>query len=96
MIKPSDIHPTETAMVIFPCPRDLIPDIPRILEASASDNIALEMPVNLPNLIERIYDLYVQRALQQANGNIAKAAKLLGLNRTTLNQRLRRQRKTAP
>jgi hypothetical protein len=96
MPKTPKITPVETVTVSFPCPRDWLPDVPRILMALVSDNIELELPVNLPGLIDNITDLYVERALKTAGGNIAQAAKLIGLKRTTLVERLRRKNGRPP
>jgi DNA-binding NtrC family response regulator len=48
------------------------------------------LPVDLRELIAEVEDLYVAAALS-SGGNRTKAAKLLGLGRTTLVEKLRRQ-----
>jgi DNA-binding NtrC family response regulator len=83
------------ATVSFTCPRDWLPDVPRILMALANDNIEIDLPVNLPGLLENISDLYIERALNQTSGNVTQAAKRLGLKRTTLVERQRRKNAVA-
>jgi sigma-54 specific flagellar transcriptional regulator A len=53
-------------------------------------------PVDLPSLLRRLEDEYIDAALQQAQGNKKAAADLLGLQRTTLVEKLRRRSREAP
>lgn len=48
-------------------------------------------PMDLPTLLRRIEDELIDAALQQAQGNKKAAADLLGLQRTTLVEKLRRR-----
>ncbi|MBL8918642.1 MAG: sigma-54-dependent Fis family transcriptional regulator [Myxococcaceae bacterium] len=48
-------------------------------------------PLDLPTLLRRIEDELIDAALQQAQGNKKAAADLLGLQRTTLVEKLRRR-----
>ncbi|MFT3708895.1 MAG: sigma 54-interacting transcriptional regulator [Archangium sp.] len=50
-------------------------------------------PVDLPTLLRTLEDLYISAALQQAGGNRKAAADLLGLQRTTLVEKLRRRQR---
>ncbi|MEW6433343.1 MAG: sigma 54-interacting transcriptional regulator [Myxococcota bacterium] len=54
------------------------------------------LPVDLPTLLRRIEDEYIDAALEQARGNKKAAADLLGLQRTTLVEKLRRRTREAP
>jgi sigma-54 specific flagellar transcriptional regulator A len=57
----------------------------------------LELPIDLPALLKQLEDAYIDAALAQAGGNRKSAADLLGLQRTTLVEKLRRrQRDVAP
>ncbi|MCC6335719.1 MAG: helix-turn-helix domain-containing protein [Myxococcales bacterium] len=53
-------------------------------------------PVDLPSLLRRLEDDYIDAALQQAGGNKKAAADLLGLQRTTLVEKLRRRMREVP
>ncbi len=56
-----------------------------------------EMPIDLPAMLKNLEDAYIDAALAQAGGNRKSAADLLGLQRTTLVEKLRRrQRDVAP
>ncbi|HEY0881235.1 MAG TPA: helix-turn-helix domain-containing protein, partial [Archangium sp.] len=50
-----------------------------------------KFPVDLPGLLRTIEELYITAALTQAGGNRKAAADLLGLQRTTLVEKLRRR-----
>jgi sigma-54 dependent transcriptional regulator, flagellar regulatory protein len=51
----------------------------------------LSLPVDLPNLLRMLEDSYIRMALEQSGGNKKEAARLLGLGRTTLVEKLRRR-----
>jgi len=51
----------------------------------------LSLPVDLPTLLRTLEDSYIRLALEQAGGNKKEAARLLGLGRTTLVEKLRRR-----
>jgi len=51
----------------------------------------LTLPVDLPNLLQTLEDFYIRAALEQSGGNKKEAARLLGLGRTTLVEKLRRR-----
>jgi sigma-54 specific flagellar transcriptional regulator A len=62
-----------------------------------SDDLVLDEahPVDLPALLRRLEDAYIDAALQRTNGNKKAAADLLGLQRTTLVEKLRRRSRDA-
>src|SRR5450432_107532 len=64
---------------------DLVPDA--ITPAPAP----MTLPVDLPGLLRELEDAYIRAALQQTHSNKKEAAKLLGLGRTTLVEKLRRR-----
>jgi sigma-54 specific flagellar transcriptional regulator A len=51
--------------------------------------------INLPQILRRIEDDYIDAALRRAGGNRKAAADLLGLQRTTLVEKLRRRQRDA-
>jgi sigma-54 specific flagellar transcriptional regulator A len=52
---------------------------------------ALPLPVDLPQLLRDLEMSYITKALLQTGGNKKEAAKLLGMGRTTLVEKLRRR-----
>jgi sigma-54 specific flagellar transcriptional regulator A len=52
---------------------------------------SLKLPVDLPNLLRALEDSYIRLALEQSGGNKKEAARMLGLGRTTLVEKLRRR-----
>lgn len=54
------------------------------------DNIALNIAINLQSALELFETQLIRIALGQAKGNISHAARLLGVNRTTLHEKMRR------
>jgi sigma-54 specific flagellar transcriptional regulator A len=51
----------------------------------------LALPVNLPALLRSLEEAYIAKALSQTGGNKKEAARLLGMGRTTLVEKLRRR-----
>jgi sigma-54 dependent transcriptional regulator, flagellar regulatory protein len=62
-------------------------------EALYSDAQRPKFPIDLPNLLRTLEDAYIAAALGQAGGNRKAAADLLGLQRTTLVEKLRRKQR---
>jgi sigma-54 specific flagellar transcriptional regulator A len=52
-----------------------------------------KFPIDLPTLLRTVEDLYITAALAQAGGNRKAAADMLGLQRTTLVEKLRRKQR---
>ena len=52
---------------------------------------ALRLPVDLPRLLRDTEEAYIRLALDQTRGNKKEAARLLGMGRTTLVEKLRRK-----
>jgi sigma-54 specific flagellar transcriptional regulator A len=70
----------------------------RVVEpAGAQAPVVLDdQPIDLPGLLRRMEDAYIDAALARTQGNKKAAADLLGLQRTTLVEKLRRrQRETS-
>jgi len=51
----------------------------------------LRLPVDLPGLLRETEETYIRLALSQSGGNKKEAARLLGMGRTTLVEKLRRK-----
>ena len=49
------------------------------------------LPVDLPTMLRQIENAYINAALSQTHCNKKEAAKLLGMGRTTLVEKLRRR-----
>ena len=63
----------------------------------AAPSFEEDRPVDLPGMLHRLEDAYINAALARTRGNKKAAADLLGLQRTTLVEKLRRrQRDAAP
>jgi sigma-54 dependent transcriptional regulator, flagellar regulatory protein len=52
---------------------------------------ALGLPVNLPSMLRELEEAYIAKALALTGGNKKEAARLLGMGRTTLVEKLRRR-----
>jgi DNA-binding NtrC family response regulator len=57
--------------------------------------VLVNLPVDLPNMLREIETTYINAALAQTRSNKKEAAKLLGMGRTTLVEKLRRRNLTA-
>jgi len=57
----------------------------KAVEVAVSASVAGEMPLNL----EAAEDFLIRRALSETGGNIAEAARRLGINRTRIYRRLK-------
>ncbi|HVO19015.1 MAG TPA: sigma 54-interacting transcriptional regulator [Anaeromyxobacter sp.] len=66
-------------------------DSPPALDPALSDG----RPVDLPRLLRRLEEAYIAAALARTKGNKKAAADLLGLQRTTLVEKLRRRNRDA-
>jgi DNA-binding NtrC family response regulator len=70
-----DAHTHQDIGSIMPEPRDPI----------------VALPVDLPTMLRQIENAYINAALTQTRCNKKEAAKLLGMGRTTLVEKLRRR-----
>jgi sigma-54 specific flagellar transcriptional regulator A len=90
---PAPLPPGETAAPAAPGaeepPRFRLADedAPPALEPGLADG----RPVDLPRILRRLEEAYIDAALQRTGGNKKAAADLLGLQRTTLVEKLRRR-----
>jgi two-component system response regulator PilR (NtrC family) len=71
---------------------DLPPDVQAVPAQTVSVPELPDSGVDLPGLVDRMEQDLIQRALARTGGNKGAAARLLGLKRTTLVERLKRRR----
>jgi DNA-binding NtrC family response regulator len=64
---------------------------PVVLATTPISMPELCLPVDLPRLLRETEESYIRLALQQTSGNKKEAARLLGMGRTTLVEKLRRK-----
>jgi sigma-54 specific flagellar transcriptional regulator A len=57
----------------------------------ATPEPVVTLPVDLPTMLRTIENAYINAALAQTRSNKKEAAKLLGMGRTTLVEKLRRR-----
>jgi sigma-54 specific flagellar transcriptional regulator A len=87
----ADAGPVETFGVIPVADlSDAVTDVLPLIPGAPSEE-TLELPVDLPRLLRDLEDAYISKALAATGGNKREAAKLLGLGRTTLIEKLRRR-----
>ncbi len=79
----------EPLPLVAPEPPPTPPTPERLLAEAAEPSF----PIDLPSLMRTIETLYISAALHQAGGNRKAAADLLGLQRTTLVEKLRRKQR---
>jgi sigma-54 specific flagellar transcriptional regulator A len=53
--------------------------------------VPVNLPVDLPTMLRELEDAYIKAALTRTQFNKKEAAKLLGMGRTTLVEKLRRR-----
>jgi sigma-54 specific flagellar transcriptional regulator A len=54
-------------------------------------SVPVNLPVDLPTMLRQLEDAYIRAALTRTQFNKKEAAKLLGMGRTTLVEKLRRR-----
>jgi sigma-54 specific flagellar transcriptional regulator A len=86
-------EPTALTVAEPPPPPPLATPPPPFAESLPAPKPGL--PIDLPSLLKQLEDSYIDAALQLANGNRKSAADLLGLQRTTLVEKLRRRSREA-
>lgn len=87
--------PTPTPVPVAMSAADLTTPVPDF-GPLPTPNPDMELPVDLPLLLKTLEDTYIRKALTATGGNKKEAAKLLGLGRTTLVEKLRRRGGEAP
>jgi sigma-54 specific flagellar transcriptional regulator A len=65
--------------------------LPVVIAPMAPALPELRLPVDLPKLLRETEEAYIRLALEQSSGNKKEAARLLGMGRTTLVEKLRRK-----
>jgi DNA-binding NtrC family response regulator len=68
----------------------LFPSVPVVVAAAtpAKQNAKTEFVSSLPVNLAEAEELLIQRALQEAGGNIADAARMLGVHRTRIYRKI--------
>ena len=69
------------------------PDDPQALIEQAQRHLQRERAFNLDDMLKAWEQCYIEAAIRLAHGNISQAAKMLGINRTTLYSRMEHQDK---
>jgi DNA-binding NtrC family response regulator len=82
--------PTPTAMAHEPA-SDADSSTPPGNDVTVAAAPAVTLPVDLPTMLRQIETAYINAALAQTRSNKKEAAKLLGMGRTTLVEKLRRR-----
>jgi len=59
--------------------------------SSVQPVVPVNLPVDLPTMLRELEDAYIRAALTRTQFNKKEAAKLLGMGRTTLVEKLRRR-----
>jgi sigma-54 specific flagellar transcriptional regulator A len=89
---PDPLSPSESNAVTQVGPAPTAPEVtPPPTSVGEGEHHPLELPVSLPTLLRRLEDAYIAKALAHSGGNKKEAARLLGLGRTTLVEKLRRR-----
>jgi DNA-binding NtrC family response regulator len=60
-------------------------------QSSVAVAVPVNLPVDLPTMLRELEDAYIKAALTRTQFNKKEAAKLLGMGRTTLVEKLRRR-----
>jgi sigma-54 specific flagellar transcriptional regulator A len=90
--EPAGAEGEALAVVRPPEPRHAFHVVERSAEPSDLDP---GRPVDLPGMLRRLEDAYIDAALARSGGNRKAAADMLGLQRTTLVEKLRRRQREA-
>jgi sigma-54 dependent transcriptional regulator, flagellar regulatory protein len=89
---PESLSPSESNAVTQVGPAPTAPEVtPAPASVGEGEHHPLELPVSLPTLLRRLEDAYIAKALAHSGGNKKEAARLLGMGRTTLVEKLRRR-----
>ncbi len=90
-----EMPPAETVAAVAARAQSEEGEAPQRPLESLEEDPALGLPMSLPTLLRSIEERYIRAALEQVGGNRKAAADLLGLQRTTLVEKLRRQSRDA-
>ena len=67
------------------------PTVATVAAVAAVAAVPVNLPVDLPTMLRELEDAYIRAALTRTQFNKKEAAKLLGMGRTTLVEKLRRR-----
>jgi sigma-54 specific flagellar transcriptional regulator A len=82
--------PDPTPVLDLPVARPF-PSSPTMAQPGIAARSPFRLPVDLPRLLRETEETYIRLALEESGGNKKEAAKLLGMGRTTLVEKLRRK-----
>jgi sigma-54 dependent transcriptional regulator, flagellar regulatory protein len=96
--RPRVLEPVREFDLLRALPARAFPESVEVIAAAApaladATPSAPMLPVDLPTMLRQLEESYIAQALSQSNGNKALAAKMLGMQRTTLAEKLRRRSK---
>jgi sigma-54 specific flagellar transcriptional regulator A len=87
--------PVAAAEAILPADATIEVSSPLPLSPTIAVPAVPMLPIDLPTMLRHLEESYIAQALSQSGGNKALAAKMLGMQRTTLTEKLRRRSKRA-
>jgi sigma-54 specific flagellar transcriptional regulator A len=91
--------PEDLRHSLIPSPASSAP-VPQLFDTPAPrptpPTASLEFPIDLPAMLRSLEEAYITAALEKTSGNRKAAADMLGLQRTTLVEKLRRKSKEIP
>jgi DNA-binding NtrC family response regulator len=70
-----------------------LPDDPQVLIDQAQRHLQRERAFNLDDMLKAWEHRYIEAAMRLSHGNVSQAARMLGINRTTLYSRMEQQDK---
>ncbi|HEX4382813.1 MAG TPA: sigma-54 dependent transcriptional regulator [Myxococcales bacterium] len=96
-VKPRELRavpePVMTAAPVEAAPVEAAPSAAAPAVAAPAIPATPMLPIDLPTMLRELEENYIAQALAESKGNKALAAKMLGMQRTTLAEKLRRRSK---
>ena len=82
-----------TILMTVACTQEAAERIAAILSQAGGETIKIRLPIDLEECLWNVRVTYIRAALHQAGHNMAAAARLLGMKRTTLAEWMKRHKK---
>ena len=86
-----ELEPAPSQTAEAATPEFVLPDDAQALIDQAQRHLQRERQFNLDNMLRAWEQGYIQAAMRLTHGNVSQAAKILGINRTTLYSRMEQQ-----